>query len=48
MNIESDLYSSLSKPIEGIEISIILLLDGGSSDSLNRDEIISYFLIHLR
>jgi hypothetical protein len=43
MNIENDSYSFLSKFIGKIEISIILLLDGGSSDSLNRDEVISYF-----
>jgi hypothetical protein len=43
MNIESDLYSFLSKFIEGIEISTISLLDGGSFDSLNRNEIIFYF-----
>jgi hypothetical protein len=42
MNIESDLYSSLLKFIREIEISIILLLDEGSSDSLNKDDITSY------
>jgi hypothetical protein len=41
MNIESDLYLSLLKFIREIEISIILLLDEESSDSLNRDDIIS-------
>jgi hypothetical protein len=43
MNIESDSYLSLSKFIERIEISIILLLDEWFSDSLNRDNIIFYF-----
>jgi hypothetical protein len=42
INIESGLYLSLSKFIKGIEISIILLLDEGSSDSLIRNDIISY------
>jgi hypothetical protein len=42
INIENNLYSFLLKFIRGIEISIILLLDEGSSDSLNRDNIISY------
>jgi hypothetical protein len=41
MNIENDLYLSLLKFIGGIEIFIILLLDEGSSDSLNRNNIIS-------
>jgi hypothetical protein len=49
MNIESGSYLSLLKFIEGIEIFIILLLDEGSSDSLNRDDIIfcysNYFKI---
>jgi hypothetical protein len=42
MNIESDLYSFLLKFIKGIEISIILLLDKGSSDLLNKNDITSY------
>jgi hypothetical protein len=42
MNIENDLYLSLSKFIEEIEISIISLLDERSSDSLNKNDIISY------
>jgi hypothetical protein len=41
MNIENGLYLFLLKFIEGIEISIILLLDEGSSDSLSKDDIIS-------
>jgi hypothetical protein len=44
INIESDSYSSLLKSIKGIEIFIISLLDEESSDSLNRDNIISCFL----
>jgi hypothetical protein len=43
MNIENDLYSFLSKFIREIKISIISLLDEGFSDSLNRNNIISYF-----
>jgi hypothetical protein len=43
MNIENNLYLFLLKFIGGIEISIILLLDEGFSDSLNKDNIISYF-----
>jgi hypothetical protein len=42
MNIESDSYLSLLKFIEGIEISIILLLNERSFDSLNKDDIIFY------
>jgi hypothetical protein len=42
MNIENDLYLFLSKSIRGIEIFIILLLDEGSSDSLNRDDVTFY------
>jgi hypothetical protein len=42
MNIESDLYSFLLKFIGGIEIFTILLLDEGSSDSLNKNDVISY------
>jgi hypothetical protein len=40
MNIKSDLFLFLSKSIRGIKISIISLLDGGFSDSLNKDKII--------
>jgi hypothetical protein len=43
MNIKNDLYSFLLKSIREIEISIILLLDEGSSDSLSRDNVISCF-----
>jgi hypothetical protein len=43
MNIENNLYLFLLKSIGGIEISIILLLDEGSSDSLNKNDITSYF-----
>jgi hypothetical protein len=42
MNIVSDSYLFLSKFIEGIEIFIILLLDEGSSDLLNKNDITSY------
>jgi hypothetical protein len=42
MNIENDLYLFLSKSIRGIEIFTILLLNEGSSDSLNKDDITSY------
>jgi hypothetical protein len=42
MNIENNSYSFLSKFIKGIEISIILLLDEGFFDSLNKDDIIFY------
>jgi hypothetical protein len=41
MNIENDLYLFLLKSIRGIEIFIILLLDEGSSDLLNKNDIIS-------
>jgi hypothetical protein len=41
MNIENNSYSFLLKFIGEIEISIILLLDEGSSDSLNKNNIIS-------
>jgi hypothetical protein len=43
MNIENDSYSFLLKFIGGIEISIILLLDEGFSDLLNKNDIISCF-----
>jgi hypothetical protein len=43
MNIENGLYLFLLKSIGGIEISIILLLDEGSSDSLSKNNIISCF-----
>jgi hypothetical protein len=42
MNIENDSYLFLLKFIEGIEISIILLLDKESSDSLSKNNIIFY------
>jgi hypothetical protein len=43
MNIENNSYLFLLKSIRGIEISIILLLDKESSDSLNKDNIIFCF-----